>query len=61
MNFRESPFSILLKEKREMDYIVGVYKSRVQAEIESFKDFHDKEKEDTIQVQDIMMLDSTSI
>ena len=38
MNLKRSPFSILDKEKREMDYIKGVYKRKIQAEIESYKD-----------------------
>ena len=36
--FRKSPFSILHKEKREMDYIKAVYKRKFQSEIESYKD-----------------------
>ena len=61
MNFRISPFSILNKERREMDYIKRVYKRRVQAEIESYKDTEDEDKRDTIKVQDILMLDIISI
>ena len=40
-----------------MDYIKGVYKRRVQAEIESYKDSEDENKRDTIQVQDLLMID----
>ena len=61
MNLKRSPFSILDKEKREMDYIKGVYKRKIQAEIESYKDPEDEEKKDTIQAQDVLMLDSISI
>ena len=61
MNFKRSPFSILNKDKREIDYLKGVYKRRVQAEIESYKDFEDEDKRDTIQVQDVLMLDMVSI
>ena len=61
MNFRRSPFSILDKDKREMDYIKGVYKRKIQAEIESFKDPEDEDKRDTIKVQDVLMLDRISI
>ena len=61
MNLKRSPFSILDKDKREMDYIKGVYKRKIQAEIESYKDSEDEDKRDTIQVQDILMLDSISI
>ena len=56
-----SPFSILNKDRKEMEYIKGVYKRRVQSEIDSYKDFEDEEKRDTIQAQDILMLDSLSI
>ena len=61
MNLKRSPFSILDKEKREMDYIKVVYKRKIQAEIESYKDAEDEEKRDMIQVQDVLMLDSISI
>ena len=55
MNSKKSPFSILNNERREMNYIKGIYKKRIQAEIESYKDTEDGEKKDTIQVQDILM------
>ena len=45
MNLKKSPFSILDKDKREMDYIKGVYKRKIQDEIESYKDAEDKEKQ----------------
>ena len=61
MNFKRSPFSILNKERKEIDYIKGVYKRKIQAEIESYKDPEDEEKKDTIQVQDILMLNRISI
>ena len=61
MNLNRSPFSILDKDKREMDYIKGVYKRKIQAEIESFKDPEDEDKTDTIQAQDVLMLDRVSI
>jgi len=61
MNFKRSPFSILDKDKREMDYIKGVYKRKIQAEIESYKDSKDNEERDTIQAQDVLMLDRISI
>ena len=61
MNLKTSPFSILNKERRELDYIKGVYKRRVQAEIDSYKDSEDESKRDTIQIQDVLMLDKTSI
>ena len=61
MNLKRSPFSILDKERREIDYIKGVYKKKIQSEIESYKDSEDEDKRDTIQVQDILMLDKISI
>ena len=61
MNLKRSPFSILDKDKREMDYIKGVYKKKIQAEIESYKDSEDEDKRDTIQAQDILMIDRISI
>ena len=50
MNLKRSPFSILDKDKREIDYIKGVYKRKIQAEIESYKDLEDEDKRDTIPV-----------
>ena len=61
MNLKRSPFSILDKDRREMDYIKGVYKKKIQAEIESYKDPEDEDKRDTIQAQDVLMLDKISI
>ena len=61
MNLKTSPFSILNKDRREMEYIKGVYKRRVQAEIDSYKDSEDEDKRDTIQSQDILMIDKISI
>ena len=61
MNLKRSPFSILDKDKREMDYIKGIYKKKIQSEIESYKDPEDEDKRDKIQVQDVLMLDRISI
>ena len=61
MNLKRSPFSILDKDKREMDYIKSVYKKKIQAEIESYKDSEDKDRRDTIKVQDVLMLNKISI
>jgi len=61
MNLKRSPYSIMDKEKREMEYIKGVYKRKIQAEIESYKDPEDEDNRDTIQAQDILMLDRISI
>ena len=43
MNLKRSPFSILNKGSREIDYIKGVYKRKIQAEIESYKDSEDED------------------
>ena len=61
MNIKRSPFSILDKDKREMDYIKGIYKKKIQSEIESYKDSEDEDKRDTIQAQDVLMLDRISL
>jgi len=61
MKLKTSPFSILNKERSEIDYIKGVYKKRVQTEIDSYRDSEDEYKQDIIQVQDILMLDRISI
>ena len=61
MNLKRSPFSILDKERREIDYIKGIYKKKIQAEIESYKDSDDEDKRDTIQAQDVLMVDRISI
>ena len=53
MNLKKSPFSILNKERREIDYIKGVYKRKIQAEIDSYEDPEDEDKRDTIQNQDL--------
>ena len=61
MNLKRSPFSILNKESREIDYIKGVYKRKIQAEVDSFIDPQDEDKKDTIKAQDVLMLDRISI
>ena len=61
MNLKRSPFEILNKERREIDYIKGVYKRKIQAEIESYNDPEAEDKKDTIQAQDVLMLDIISI
>ncbi len=61
MNLKRSPFSILDKERREIDYIKGIYKKKIQSEIESYKDPEDENNRDTIQVQDVLMVDRISI
>tara|TARA_B100000161_G_scaffold237747_1_gene188284 strand:+ start:101 stop:295 length:195 start_codon:yes stop_codon:yes gene_type:complete len=59
--FRKSPFSILHKQKRELDNIKAVYKRKFQSEIESYKDSVNEDQRDTIQAQDILILDKISI
>ena len=61
MDLKRSPFSILNKERKEIDYIKEVYKRKIQAEIESYKDPVDEDKRGTIQAQDVLMLDRISI
>ena len=61
MNLKTSLLSNLNKERREIDYIKRVYKRKIKAEIESYKDPEDEDKRDTIQAQDILMLDRISI
>ena len=60
MNLKISPFSILNKERREMEYIKEIYRRRAQADIESYKD-EEEEKRDTIKSQDVLILDKISI
>ena len=61
MNLKRSPFSILDKDRREIDYIKGIYKKKIQAEIESYKDSEDEDRRDTIEAQDILMIERVSI
>ena len=61
MDLKRKPFSILDKDKREMDYIKRAYKRKIQAEIESYKDHEDENKIDTIQAQDVLILNRISI
>ena len=61
MNFKKSEFSTLNKERREINYIKRVYKRRVQAEIDSYKDSENEDKRDAIQAQDVLMPDKISI
>ena len=61
MNLKTSPFSILNKERKEIEYIKGVYKRRIQSEIDSYKDSEDEDKNDTIQAQDLLIIDKISI
>ena len=44
-----------------MEYIKAVYRRRVQAEIDSYKDEDEEEKRDTIKSQDVLIIDKISI
>ena len=61
MNLKTSPFSILNKGRRELEYIKGIYKKRIQAEVDSYKNSEEENKKDTIQSQDVLMIDRISI
>ena len=61
MKLKQSPFSILNKERKELDYIKKVYKNRVQAEIDSYMDPDNEDEKDTINAQDIMIINKISI
>ena len=60
MNLKTSPFSILNKARTEMEYLKDIYKRRIQAEIESYIDLEEG-KSDTIQAQNILMMNKISI
>ena len=60
MNLKKSPFSILNKGLRELKYIKDVYKRRIQAEIDSYRDYEDNDKRNIIQAQDILMFGKIS-
>ena len=60
MSTKKLPFSILNKEKRQINYLKRVYKRRVQAEIESYKDSEYRDKRVTIKTQDVLMIDRVS-
>jgi len=44
-----------------MNYIKGVYKRKVQAEIDSYRVSDNEDKRDTIQTQDVLVLEKISI
>ena len=61
INFKKiSPYSILNKEIREFEYTKGFYKKKVQAEINSYKDYEDEDKRDNFRAQDLLMLERIS-
>jgi len=61
MKLKKLPFSIFDKDKREIEYIKAVYKKKIQSEIDSYKDYENEDKRDTIQAQDILFLDRITI
>ncbi len=60
MKLKTSPFSILNNERKELEYIKGVYKRRIQSELESYRDSEEENKIDTIESQDVLMVDIIS-
>jgi len=61
MNLKTSPFSILNKDRREIEYIKRVYKRRIQAEIDSYNDSEELDKRDTVKIQNVLILDNNYI
>ena len=55
---KNSKFSILNKERKEVQYVKNVYKKRIQSEADSF--LNQEEKPDTIVAQDILYIDRIS-
>ena len=56
---KNSKFSFLNKESKEVQYVKNVYKKRIQSEADSF--LNQEEKPDTIVAQDILYIDRISI
>ncbi len=52
---KNSQFSIINKNRKEIEYVKDVYKRRVQIEADSF--LGQEEKPDTIIAQDVLYLD----
>ena len=55
---KNSKFSILNKERKELQYAKNVYKKRIQSEADSF--LNQEKKPDTIVAQDILYIDRIS-
>ena len=55
---KNSKFSILNKERKELQYTKNVYKKRIQSEADSF--LNQEKKPDTIVAQDILYIDRIS-
>ena len=56
---KNSKFSFLNKERKEVQYVKNVYKKRIQSEADSF--LNQEKKPDTIVAQDILYIDRISI
>jgi len=56
---KNSKFSFLNKERKEVQYAKNVYKKRIQSEADSF--LNQEKKPDTIVAQDILYIDRISI
>ena len=59
MILKNSQFSILDKQRKEVEYLREVYKTRTQIEADSF--INQEEQPDTIIAQDILFVDLISI
>ena len=59
MNLKITQFSVLNKERKEIEYVKDVYKRRIQSEADSF--FNQEEQPDTIFAQDILFVDRISV
>ena len=55
---KNSKFSILNKDRKELQYAKNVYKKRIQSEADSF--LNQEKKPDTIVAQDILYIDRIS-
>ena len=58
MILKNSKFSILNKERKELQYAKNVYKKRIQSEADSF--LNQEKKPDIIVAQDILYIDRIS-
>ena len=61
MKLINSPFSILNKNRREIEYIKEVYKRRIQSEIESHESLDQLKNKPEIKTKDILFLEKISI
>ena len=59
MILKNSKFSNINKDRKEVQYVKNVYRKRIQSEADSF--LNQEEKPDTIVAQDILYIDRISI